>query len=259
MTALITGASSGIGKDMAKYLASLGWNLIITARREEKLKELKNWILKKYPNVTVKCIKNDVSTEEGCYNLYNEVKNDNIDMFVNNAGFGIFGKFDETSLKDELSLINTNIKAVHILTKLFLKDFKEKNRGYILNVASIAGFLYGPLLSSYYASKSYVVSLSMAINEELRRDKSNVSISVLCPGPTKTEFTDVANVTFNMALLPSKKVAEYGIDKTLKKKLLIFPGFVNKLIKFFIRFIPSKTISKITYNMQKRKSSNKDH
>ena len=144
MKALITGASSGLGRDMAKYLSSLGWDLIVVARREERLQELQKTL-----KTNVKIINLDLGVEENCYKLYEMTKNDNIDLLINNAGFGLFGLTTDTSLDRELEMINLNIKAVHILTKLFLQDFYQKDKGQILNVASSAGFLAGPRLNTY--------------------------------------------------------------------------------------------------------------
>ena len=176
MKALITGASSGIGKEMAIELANRGWDLILVARRMDRLEILKDELGK----VDVKCMYCDVSKEEECLRLYEETKSENVDMLINNAGFGAFGYFDEVELERDLSLVDTNVRGVHILTKLFLQDFVKRDSGYILNTGSIAGFMIGPLLSSYYASKHYVVTLTEAIAEELRRKKSKVGISVLC-------------------------------------------------------------------------------
>ena len=248
MKALITGASSGIGRDMARILSRKGYDLILVARREERLKELKSEL-----KTNIEIISLDVSEVENCYNLYNQVKKQDIEIVINNAGFGIFGKFTDIDLEKELNMIDVNIKAVDILTKLFLKDFKEKNKGYILNVASSAAFLPGPLLSSYYATKAYVLRLTEAIYEELRREKSNVYVGVLCPGPVNTEFNKVANVRFALKGLTSEYVAKYAIEKMLKRKLIIIPGFVMKCAKFAIRFVPEKLLLRVAYNQQKRK------
>ena len=174
MKALITGASSGIGKEMAKILSDMGYDLILVARRKKKLEELKKELTTK---VTI--INLDISSTYNCMKLYDKVKKEDIDIVINNAGFGLFGEFSETSLDKELDMIDINIKAVHTLTKLFLKDFKEKDSGYILNVASSAAFLSGPLMSTYYATKGYVLKLTEAIYEELRREDSNVYIGAL--------------------------------------------------------------------------------
>lgn len=249
MKALITGASSGIGRDMARVLARRGWDLIITARREERLYELKE----QFKNVNVECICADVSKEEDCVALYEKTKDQNIDMLINNAGFGMCGKFTDSNIKRDIEMINTNIKAVHILTKLFLQDFVKRDSGYILNTASSAGFMAGPMMAEYYATKNYVVRLTQAIYEELRRDNINVKISVLCPGPVKTEFDSVADVRFSMKGLDSFAVAKYAVDKALSGKLIIIPGISMKFAKFGMRFLSDKAILKIAYKFQRRK------
>lgn len=248
MKALITGASSGLGADFARILSSKGYDLILVARRKEKLKELKEEL-----NTNVEIISSDLSSSFNCSRLYNKFKDEEIDIIINNAGFGVFGLFDETKLDKDLDLIDTNIKAVHILTKLFLKNMKDRNKGYILNIASMAAFEPGPLMATYYASKSYVYNLTCAIYEELRTEKSNVNISVLCPGPVNTEFNKVAGVDFGIKALNSRDVANYAIKLMFKKKLVIVPGFTNKLAKLLSKFIPLKIIMRITYKIQKKK------
>lgn len=248
MKALITGASSGIGCDMAKYLASKDIDLILVARRKDRLEKLKKEL-----KVNVKIICLDLNIEENVYKLYDKCKNDNIDILINNAGFGLFGDFTETNLERELEMINVNVKAPHILTKLFLQDFIKKDKGYILNVCSSAGFMAGPRLNTYYATKNYILKLSMAINEELRRNKSNVVISSLCPGPVNTEFNKVADGTFSIKGLDSTYVAKYAIDNLFKKKMIIIPGNSIKLAIFCIRFLPYRLQLKLTYNIQSKK------
>lgn len=250
--ALVTGASSGIGRDMARILATKGYNLILVARDEEKLEELKNEL-----NVEVMIIPMDLSNCENCKRLHEEVKNKfgYIDVLINNAGFGEFGFFTETNLEKEINLINTNITAVHILTKLFLKDMQEINKGNILNVSSIAGFLPGPLMAAYYSSKSYVLRLSQSIREELKKQKSNVKISVLCPGPVNTNFNNVAGVKFGLPSFTSEQVAKYTIEKMLKNKFLIIPGTLIKLTAFASKIVPSVILSKFVYISQKRKET----
>ncbi len=249
MTALITGASSGIGRDIARYLALKGYNLILVARREDRLNELKNEL----GSVEVRVIKSDLSIAENCFKLYEDTKSDGVDFLVNNAGFGVYGKFNEVPIEEELRLIDTNIKALHILTKLYLKDMIAKNSGYILNVSSASGFLAGPTFSSYYASKNYVVRLTEAIHEELRRDKINVKISALCPGPVNTEFNKVANVNFAVGGLSSEYVAKYAIEKTLDGKMIITPGILMKLAKFGEHFVGENLLTRISYNMQMKR------
>ena len=248
MKALITGASSGIGRDMARYLSSLGYDLVIVARREELLKELKNDLK---TNVEIEVV--DVSSMEKCYELFEKHKE--IDLLINNAGFGVFGEFWNTDLEKEISLIDTNIKAVHILTKLYLQEMQKRNSGKILNVASIAGFMTGPLMASYYASKNYVVALTTAINKELKKVKSNVSISVLCPGPVNTNFNNVAGVKFAIKALSSEYVAKFAIDKLLKGKDIIIPGWHIKLLYFANKISPRVISNELAYRTQKAKKN----
>lgn len=249
MKALITGASSGIGRDMAYYLAELGYDLILVARRKERLEEIKKKV-----KTNVQIINLDLLVEENVFKLHKQVKKENIDILVNNAGFGLFGMTSKTDLKRELEMIDLNIKAYHILTKLFLIDFIERDSGYILNVCSSAGFLVGPRLNTYYATKNYITKFTMGIYEELRHQNSHVHISCLCPGPVSTEFNSVAHGVFSLKEMPSKKVAKYGIDKMFQNKLIIVPGWSVKLGLFFNRFIPWKLSMAITYQIQKRKS-----
>ena len=150
-------------------------------------------------------------------------------------------------------MIDTNIVAYHVLTKLYLQDMKQKNSGKILNVASIAGFMPGPLMATYYSTKAYVVRLSEAIREELRREKSNVQISILCPGPVNTNFNKVADVQFALKGLSSEYVAKYAVDKLFKGKFYIVPGWKIKLARFGSKIAPNNLVAKICYNMQKRK------
>lgn len=252
MKALITGASSGIGKDMAKYLATKNIELILVARRKEKLEELKKEL-----NVNVKIIALDLGVENNVFKLYEKTKNENIDILINNAGFGLFGDFVNTDLSTELNMIDVNIKAPHILTKLFLQDFSKRNSGYILNVCSSAGFMAGPKLNTYYATKNYLTKLTMAINEELRQKNSKVVISALCPGPTSTEFNKVAKGTFNINEVSSEYVAKYGIDKMFEKKMIILPTLSMKLGNFGLRLIPYRLQLIIAYHIQHKKSRQK--
>lgn len=251
MKALITGASSGIGKDMAIILANKGYELVIVARDEKKLEEVKNEL----SQITkVEIISKDLSDEENCKEIYKEVEN--VDLLINNAGFGDCGNFTKTSLEKEINMIKTNIIAYHILTKLYLIDMKAKNEGKILNVASIAGFMPGPLMATYYATKNYVVKLSEAIREELKKEKSKVQISILCPGPVKTNFNKVANVKFNLREADSKKVAKYAIKELEKGKFYIVPGLDVKIAKIGAKIIPTSIMQKFAYMAQKRKLEN---
>lgn len=210
MRALITGASSGIGRDMARVLAKKGYDLVLVARNAETLKQLAEE-LKEKQQIKIETIAMDLSIIENCKELHKKVKD--VDILINNAGFGDCGNFTKTSLEKEISMINTNIVAYHILMKLYLIDMKAKGSGKILNVASIAGFMPGPLMSTYYATKAYIVRISESIREELKKEKSKVQISILCPGPVSTNFNKVANVKFKMREANSMKVARICYQK----------------------------------------------
>ena len=247
MRALITGASYGIGREMAIYLSELGYDLIVVARSRNKLEELKNTL-----NTDVILYDYDLSIPDNCFKLYENLKDEKIDVIINNAGFGVFGDYKSSSLDKEVNMIDLNVKALHILTNLFINN---KHTRRILNVASSAGLMRGgPLMSGYYATKSYVCSYSFALYEELRRNKSNKKISILCPGPVDTEFNKRANVRFNLKSLDAKYVARYAIDNMFRNKLIIIPGISLRLGVFFSRFIPIKLLLKIAYNIQKKKA-----
>ena len=254
MKVLITGASSGIGRDLAREFAKLKYDLIIVARSSDKLHKLKNELEEKN-NINVKVESTDLNIEENCFRLYND--NKEVDILINNAGFGVFGEFINSDLEKELNLIKTNITAVHILTKLYIKDMVEKDKGIILNVASIAGNMPGPLMSSYYASKAYVLRLSTAIKEELKKKKSNVQISVLEPGPVNTNFNNVAGVKFNVSSMTSEYVSRYTIKQLFKGKFNIVPGFTIKCTKFFAKVLPERLMAKSCFKVQERRRKDK--
>ena len=251
MKVLLTGASSGIGKDMAKILNKKGYDLVLVARDEEKLKNVKSELEKESSGNKIEIISKDLSVEENCLELCNKVKN--VDILINNAGFGDCGAFSKTDLEKEIKMINTNIVAYHILMKEYLKEMKERGSGKILNVASIAGFMPGPLMATYYATKAYIVRLSEAVREELKKEKSNVKISILCPGPVATNFNNVANVKFKLREANSQDVAKYAIEKMEKGKFYIVPGLDIKLARLGAKIFPANIVSKVTYKIQKRK------
>lgn len=248
MKILITGASSGIGRDMAKYLDHDDNEFILVARDKQGLTKTQKML--DGNSIIIEC---DLSNEKNVRELYEKTKDMNIDFLINNAGFGLFGEFFETDLDRELNMIDVNIKAVHILTKLFLKDFMKRDSGLILNVCSSAGFMAGPKLNTYYATKNYVTKLTMAINEELRQRKSNVHISALCPGPVDTNFNKVANGTFKIKGVSSEYVAKYAIDKTLKHKMIIVPTLKMKLGIFALRLVPYRFQLMFCYHFQSKK------
>ena len=252
MKVLITGATSGIGLDMAKYLATKKYELILVARNKEKLEEIQESLPTK---VTI--IVADLSNEQKVKELCIVAKKENVDILINNAGLGDFGFLTDTDLNKDMELINTNIKALHILTKNIVKDMEKKETDtYVLNVASSAAFQPGPLMSTYYATKAYVYQLTEALYYEEKKKKTKVHVSVLCPGPVATNFNNVAGVEFSVKPLSSTYVAKYAIDKMFKKKMLIVPGFKMKCAKFFERFVSDKTLLRMTYKIQKKKASN---
>lgn len=248
MKALITGATSGIGRDMALLLSKKGYDLIIASRDTKKMKQVQKKL-----NTNVQIVTVDLSNIQDCYKLYDTVKQQDIDIVINNAGFGAFGQFWDIPLEKELNMIDLNIKAVHILTKLFVQYFRQKDSGYIMNVASSAAFLAGPLMTTYYATKAYVLRMTEAIYKELQKDNSNIKISVLCPGPVDTAFNERANVSFQLKGMKSKAVAKYAIDKMFEGKMLIIPGITMKITHIGERFLPEKLLLSCAYHFQNKK------
>lgn len=243
--ALITGGSNGIGLEIARELSKRGYEVCIVSRNEEKLRKASEDIN------NCSYIAMDISSAKSCIELYKRVRD--IDVLVNNAGFGAWGEFTGTDLKNELNMIDLNIKALHILTKLYLRDFIKKDKGHILNVASLAAFGSGPLMAAYYGTKAYVYKLSTAINEELRIRKSNVKISVLCPGPVDTGFNARAGVKFSIKSLTDKYVAEYAVDKLFKGRMTIIPGRLSRISALLSRIAPERLMLRVCYMVQRNK------
>lgn len=247
--ACITGASSGIGMEFAKRLSRMGYELILVSRNTKALKKLAGTL-----PCRCKIISCDLSDENNCIKLAEYLKTKNLTLFINNAGFGDWGSFDNTDLNKELDMINVNIKALHILTKEILKDFKKKDRGYILNVASSAGLLDGgPYMATYYATKAYVTSLTSSIYEELKEAGSNVHISMLCPGPVDTNFNNIAGVTFALSGISASYCARYALSELFKGTLTIVPTFTMKAAVLAGKFAPRKLLIKITAKQQLKK------
>ena len=245
----ITGASSGIGMEFAKRLSRMGYELILVSRNTKALKKLAGTL-----PCRCKIISCDLSDENNCIKLAEYLKTKNLTLFINNAGFGDWGSFDNTDLNKELDMINVNIKALHILTKEILKDFKKKDRGYILNVASSAGLLDGgPYMAAYYATKAYVTSLTSSIYEELKEAGSHVHISMLCPGPVDTNFNNVAGVTFALSGISASYCARYALSELFKGTLTIVPTFTMKAAVLAGKFAPRKLLIKITAKQQLKK------
>ncbi len=250
MKALVTGAGSGIGKDISIELYKRGFTLILVGRNKSELFKLNKKLGGKN-----KIIIADLSIPENCIKLYKHTKNENVDILINNAGFGIFGEFKNTNLKKELNMINLNITAVHILTKLFLNYFLKRNSGFILNVSSAASYLPGPLMASYYATKAYVLRITLAIEKEIKKSGANVHVSVLCPGPVQTNFNKRAGVKFSIKGLKSKTVAKYAINKMFKGKVIIIPGHLIKIGVFISKFFSQQLLSDFAYKFQNNKKT----
>ena len=258
MYALVTGASAGIGMEIAKYLSILGYDLILTARSEDKLQDLRKTILKRFPDRTVLVIPADLSKREECFRLYKEAceraGEENIEFVANNAVKGVYGLFLETDLDAELELIDLNVASVHILSKLFLRDMVRRGHGTLMNVGSCAGFMSGPTFSSYYASKNYVVRLTEAIHEELRRAKSPVKVSCLCPGPTDTAFNKNSGVAVSGKQIKSAQVAREGVDGALKGKMIVIPGKKMPAVVRASSLMGEHLSTRLNYRLQVKKA-----
>ena len=249
MKALITGASSGIGRELARQLAPNCDSLILTGRDARRLEALKRE-LSTYPALQVETVAADLRDREACLRLHDD--HPDVDLLVNNAGFGDFGPFWETSLEKELGMIETNITALHILTKLYLTDMVRRDAGQILNVASIAGFLPGPLMATYYATKAYVVRLSEAVRKELSARGSRVRISILCPGPVETGFRQTANISFHFHGADARKIAAYTLAHLVR--FFIVPGFPVGAARVLASALPSSLLSEAVYFIQSRRA-----
>lgn len=246
MIALITGASSGIGREIARTLSARGWETVLVARREDRLIELSEGLNEK--SHVEAC---DITLREACENLFR--KYPDIDMLVNCAGCGAYGGFADSDLEREIKMLELNIAALHILTKLYFKSFIERNSGIILNVASSAGFFSGPYFSSYYASKAYVLHLTEAISYEAR--KTGVRVSVFCPGPVTTDFGKADGISDGKGALTPEFAAKRAVDGALSGKRIIFPDFKTRVLVLFSRFIPRGLLLKIVAKEQLKKTS----
>jgi len=252
---LITGASSGIGYDLAKIAAADGKNLILVARSEDKLEQLAEELRKSYP-IEVVSIAVDLSDETGVNELISEVETGNlaIDTLVNNAGFGDFGDFAKADLAKNMEMIRLNISALTHLTHTFMQKMLISGKGRIMNVASTASFMPGPGMAVYYASKAYVLSFSEALTRELKG--SGVTVTTLCPGPTNTDFAKVSGLGHSLMhrMLPpatSLDVAKAGYKAMLKGKSIEIPGIMNKLSALTPRFSPRSMVRNLIYNIHK--------
>ena len=247
--AVITGASSGIGTEFARRLAKEGFPLVLVARRKDRLEQLA-------ASLETECIviTADLSDMEECRRVMRELDSKEIEVFINNAGFGYCGETLNIETQTELDMIDVNVKAMHLLAKLALERMVKKDKGYVLNVASSAGLLpAGPYMSAYYATKAYVTSFTRGVAEELRRKKSHVYIGCLCPGPVDTEFNRVANVEFALKGISAYDCANYAVTQMFRKKVTIVPAFQMKALVVLSRFIPTKLYVRIAAKQQRKK------
>lgn len=244
-TAIVTGASSGIGTQIAKELSRRGYALVLVGRNEQKLSAVAKML-----TTPATIIAADLSTKEGCQVVIDKTASLPVDVLINNAGFGLCGDLIDTDENAELEMIETNIRAVYLLTKHFVRRFHSQNNGYILNVASSAGFLPGVHMAVYYATKSFVLRLSQAVCSELRLKKSRVHVSVLCPGPVDTNFSDRAHVHFLVPGMDSRRVARIAVNGLFRRKMVIIPGFLMKAAHVIERLLPERILTASSAMMQ---------
>jgi hypothetical protein len=258
-TVLITGASAGIGYELAKIFAEKGYHLILVARRKEKLAELAAGLHAKHRTQTA-VFQKDLSQAGAPLELYHEILGQklSVDILVNNAGIGVYGPFAETSREQEAAMIQLNIAALTQLTKLFLSGMRERGHGRIMNVASTAAFQPGPYMAVYYATKAYVLSLSEALAYELRG--TGIRVCAFCPGPTTTEFQEAAQIgdhvkLFKVGVMTAQEVARIGYEGMMKNRTVIVAGFTNAVGAFLGRFAPRACVMAVLEKIQSTKNA----
>lgn len=253
MYALITGASSGIGREMALLLAQRGYDLILVARRKARLNEIKEKLEARYP-ITAEPYPCDLSDRKACLSLCEKYKDYPIEILINGAGFGKIGYITEIPLEKQLSMIDTNVTALHILSRQFARYMKK---GYILNIASIAAFQPGAFLAAYGATKAYAASFSMALGYELKKQNKNLSVTTLCPGPVATEFDQVAGTSFSLPSISARECAKKGLSGMFRKKRIVIPSLTTKASYLAVKLFPLNIIIPITYRIQKSKENDR--
>ena len=258
-TALITGASSGIGYELTRLFAADRYDLVLVARRQQTLEQLAEELREEYA-IRVKVIAKDLAQPGIADEIFQEVRQESIriDVLVNNAGFGTFGFFSEIDIASTLEMLHINMISLTHLTRLFLKEMLEQKSGRILNVASTAAFQAGPLMATYYASKSYVLLFSEALAEELRA--TGVTVTVLCPGPTFTGFQKRAYMETSklvsgkvLPVMDARAVAKIGYQGLMKGKTIVIPGLLNRALAFSVRLTPRKLVTKISRALQEKR------
>lgn len=256
-TALVTGAASGLGFELAMLLAKDGCDLILVDVDAEKLRNAKRKIVSEYSS-KIQLIVKDLSTRNVAEQIFQATEDRPVDVLINNAGFGIYGNFNDTDWQRQMDMLNLHVMTTTHLTKLFLKGMVSRGSGKILNMSSLAAFQPGPLMSLYYASKAYILSFSEAIANELKG--SGVTVTCLCPGQTNTCFQDVVSngtassknnkINFNIAC--PKKVAKYGYKAMQKGKVVAIPGILNKFLSKLPRFVSRNTATAVIRRIQER-------
>lgn len=254
-TALITGASGGIGKELAKIFAREGYDLVLVARSEDKLLLLKNELEAKH-GIAAEVLEQDLAEKDAAITVFDFIaeKGLTVDVLVNDAGFGDFGPYIDSDWNKQYKMVQVNIAALMQLTHCCLKEMTERGEGKILNVASTAAFQAGPLMSVYYATKAFVLSFTEALSVELKN--TGVSVTALCPGPTRTGFEKNANLKNsglfkNLKTASAEAVAEYGYRKLMKNKVIAIQGIANKLLIFGSKIMPRKMVRRVVYKIQR--------
>lgn len=250
---LITGASAGLGEEFAWQLAEQGFSLLLVARRSEKLQQIQQQILSKYPQIQLDYLAVDLAQQVSAATIVNYIKKHALPLIglINNAGFGQRGAFSEISLPRQMDMLQVNINSLVCLSHLVIPLLKLQKNSFIINVASTAAFQAGPNLAIYYASKSFVLSFSQALYEELK--EQGIVVSTLCPGATKTEFAQVADMSdsllFKLRVMDKQPVVSYALRNA--HKALVIPGLVNKIGVLLVRFVPLSIARKVAYIIQK--------
>ena len=251
--AVVTGATSGIGLEFTRQLAQQGYKLLLVARRHGRLCQMKMKLKK--ADAEAEIMTADLATEEGRGKLIRWMENHPVEVFINNAGFGLAGQFLLTDVSREQQMIDLNVTAMHILMKAALKTMEPRNKGYVLNVASSAGLLPGgPYMATYYATKAYVASLTQGVAEELRLAGSGIYVGCLCPGPVDTEFNQVADVKFALKGITPRKCVKTALAGMMKRKVVIVPTLTIKGAAVAGRLLPRKTAVYFTAKQQEKKT-----
>lgn len=244
--ALITGASSGIGAELADLCAADGYGVILVARRADRLEQLAATLGSRH-GVPVRTIAADLADPAACAAVYEQTRGERVEILINNAGFGLRGRYDQTDWEAESRLMQVNMIALTHLTKLFVKDMMQRGSGRILNVGSTAAFVPGPLMAMYYASKAFVVSFSLALAKEF--EGTGISVTVLCPGPTNTEFVAAAGLTdsklFRGSAMTARQVAEIGYRAMLAGRAEVIAGARNRWMMLLTRLAPRTLLASV--------------